>query len=619
MSTLKIMRGDTLELPLGAVTEVIPFLATRGAGKSFAAADFAEELYAHSLQFVVVDPMGVYWGLRSSRDGSKAGLAVTILGGERGDVPLEPTSGRLIADVVVDTGQSFVLDLSLFDSKADQVKFMEAFCERLFYRKGPIDKRTPVMLIVDEADEFAPQKPEKNETRMLGHMIRLAKRGRTRGIGLMPLTQRSAEFHKGILDLASAVVFMRTAGPRDRDAIKKWLAGSAPELLSLVDTKFPKLETGHALIYSPHWLHLDEPVEVTFRLIRTFDSYRTPEPGEVRPAPSKTAPIDLEALGEQIKATAERAKENDPAELRKRVRDLERELDAQKIATDTLARRRDDLERALEERPAETERVEIPAISDEDLQRILDAIGAVGVVLDVKTRQAQEMLQAVMDDPALAAIADALAKRDLPAAPSRPSPTPQRETPTRPAPPPTRPGPEAAADSGASGGEISIPEPRQKILDALRWFETVGVPAPKKVVIAAVAGVSAKSSGFRNNVSGLSAAGLVTYPIPGRVALTETGRAQALEPAYAGTAQDLQQAVFRMVSNPQADLLRVLIDAYPEPVDRETLAARADVSVLSSSFRNNVSRLSSFEMLTYPEPGLVRASDLLFLKDQAGG
>lgn len=357
MSGLKVTRGDTLELPLSAVTEVISFLATRGAGKSFAGADFAEEFYAASLQFVVVDPMGVYWGLRSSLNGTKAGLGVVVLGGERGDVPLEPTSGRLIADVVVDTGQSFVLDLSLFDSKSDQVKFMEAFCERIFYRKGPIEARTPMMIIVDEADEFAPQKPAPDETRMLGHMIRLAKRGRTRGIGLMPLTQRSAEFNKGILDLSSAVVFMRTAGPRDREAIKKWLAGSAPELLNLVEALFPKLETGHALIYSPHWLRLDEPVEVQFRMIRTFDSYKTPEPGEARPAPAKTAPIDLAVLGEQIAATVERAKESDPKELRKRISELERQLAAKPSADDGQIERLQAHIAELEAR--EPERIEV--------------------------------------------------------------------------------------------------------------------------------------------------------------------------------------------------------------------------------------------------------------------
>lgn len=623
---LKIFKGGTnaavpLELPCSAATEVITFLATRGAGKSFAAADIAEEVYAAAIQFVVVDPMGVFWGLRSSRDGSKPGLGVIILGGERGDVPLEPTSGTLIADVVVDTGQSFVLDLSLFDSKADQVKFMSAFCERIFYRKGPIEKRTPLMIIVDEADEFAPQKPEKNETVMLSHMIRLAKRGRTRGIGLVPLTQRSAEFHKGILDLSSAVVFMRTAGPRDRKAIKDWLKGSAPELIELVDQRFPKLDTGSGLVYSPHWLKLEEPLEVKFRLINTYDSYKTPEPGEERQAPAKTAAIDLAALGEQIAATVERAKENDPAELRKRIRDLE-----QQLKTSNTPRARDEafgqikaeLEQEvadLKEQLAERAPVELSAEQEAELKRLIERWEEVGGLPEQIIAMAEtfrEHVRALANNPTLVTIAELLSN-GRPAAPPRLNTTTQRET--RPAPPP-RPGPEAAKTNGVSGGaNSSVSQPQQKLLDALAWFEAVGVPAPRKSPLAAVAGVSSKSSGFRANISALSGLGLVSYPQPGHVALTEEGRGVARPPAYMGTPAELQEAVYRTVSGPQADLLRVLVAAYPDPVDRETLAERAGVSANSSGFRANVSKLSGFETITYPAPGYVRAADLLFLGD----
>src|SRR5262245_29535708 len=76
-----------LSLPAQAVTETFGLLAVRGAGKSNAARVMAEEMFAAGLPFVAVDPVGSWYGLRSSRDGKRPGLAVPIFGGKHGDVP----------------------------------------------------------------------------------------------------------------------------------------------------------------------------------------------------------------------------------------------------------------------------------------------------------------------------------------------------------------------------------------------------------------------------------------------------------------------------------------------------------------------------------------------------
>jgi hypothetical protein len=81
----------------------------------------------------------------------------------------------------------------------------------------------------------------------------------------------------------------------------------------------PSLETGEAWVWTPE-RGLLERVQV--RKARTFDSSQTPKPGETAIV-ANVKPIDVDALGAAIKATVERAKENDPAELRKRIRELE--------------------------------------------------------------------------------------------------------------------------------------------------------------------------------------------------------------------------------------------------------------------------------------------------------
>jgi hypothetical protein len=69
-----------------------------------------------------------------------------------------------------------------------------------------------------------------------------------------------------------------------------------------------------------------------------------------------------------------------------------------------------------------------------------------------------------------------------------------------------------------------------------------------------------------------------------------------------------------VLTNPQAALLQVLHDAYPEPVDRAALAEAVNVSPGSSGFDNNLGALRSAGMVNYPAPKTVRAADWLFLE-----
>ena len=65
---------------------------------------------------------------------------------------------------------------------------------------------------------------------------------------------------------------------------------------------------------------------VEIRRSRTFDSSATPKVGEVRRQPARMAEVDLTALGEQIAATAEKAKADDPKTLRAEIAQLKKEL-----------------------------------------------------------------------------------------------------------------------------------------------------------------------------------------------------------------------------------------------------------------------------------------------------
>ena len=319
--TLRLSEG--LSLPLDAATETFGILARRGAGKTYAAAVLAEELIKAGAPVVILDPVGAWWGLRASADGKRSGLPVIIAGGEHGDVPLQPTTGRVIADLVVDDPRPLILDLSDFESNAAQDRFVADFAEHLYRRKS--QRRTPLHLIFDEADSFAPQRPMPGQARMLGAIEALVRRGRQRGIGATFITQRPAVLNKNVLTQIEVLIVLQLTAPQDRAAIEDWVRGhgtreECDELLQ----SLASLQRGQAWFWSPSRYDLFKLVQIRKRT--TFDSSKTPAVGESLIQPRNLAPVDFALLRQQLEATVEAVNQNDPAQLRAQIAMLQSQL-----------------------------------------------------------------------------------------------------------------------------------------------------------------------------------------------------------------------------------------------------------------------------------------------------
>lgn len=175
MTEHQLQIADDLNLPLDAVTQKFGFFAQSGAGKTYAATKFAELLLTVGAQIIALDPVGVWWGLRVAADGQHPGFPIPVLGGEHGDIPLEPHAGALVADLLVDEGVSAVLDIAEFELP-DHKRFVRDFAERFFQRKKT--RRTPVHLFIEEVQTIASLNPDKYETTMLNRVERLCRIGR---------------------------------------------------------------------------------------------------------------------------------------------------------------------------------------------------------------------------------------------------------------------------------------------------------------------------------------------------------------------------------------------------------------------------------------------------------
>lgn len=311
---MKLKISEDIELPLDAVTQTMAIVARKRVGKTYTASVIAEEFIEHKIPIVVLDPTGVWWGLRSSASGKREGYPVVIIGGAHADVPLEETAGDVIADLVVDHPGYYVIDFSQIESDSAIHRFATAFAKRFYFRKE--QHRFPVHLFIDEADVFIPQNPFKEENYMLHAFDVIVRRGGVRGIGVTMITQRPAVLNKNVLTQAETLIALQISGSQDVDAIEHWirLHGSKEEKQKFLST-VATLQKGVAWLWSPSWLQTFKQIHIRERT--TFNSSATPKAGEEAIVPTKLAPVDIMRLGEKIKATIEHQKENEPAELKK--------------------------------------------------------------------------------------------------------------------------------------------------------------------------------------------------------------------------------------------------------------------------------------------------------------
>lgn len=281
--SLKI--SSTLSLPRDSSTWVLAFLAKRGAGKTYSAADLAEEMVKAKIPIVVIDGMGIWWGLRVNKDQKTDGLPVVVFGGEHQDLPLSPDTAPKLARAITESNIHAVLDLSGF-SKGTAKKIVGSFLDEL-YKINRMERH----VFIEEADLWAPQRtigPE--EAVCLGAVSNFVRRGGNHNLGCTLITQRSAVLNKDVLTQADCLVILRTLAPQDKKAIQLWVE----EMTDQDKTKLSKwydslkeLENGEAWIWHPEAPSIYKKIHFrereTFHATREF--IRTSQAGSIKLMP----------------------------------------------------------------------------------------------------------------------------------------------------------------------------------------------------------------------------------------------------------------------------------------------------------------------------------------------
>lgn len=558
-----------LPLPSAALKQHVIGLGKTGSGKSSKLRLIVEALLDDGQPVTIVDPKGDWWGIKSSSDGKHAGYPMVIFGGAHADVPLNAQAGGQVAELVATGNRPSLIDLRSW-TVGERTRFFIDFASSLFRHS-----RGHRYLVIDEVHNFAPKGKvlDVEAGKCLYWANRLASEGRGLGITIIAASQRPQKVHNDLLTSCETLIAGRVIHKADRDAIKDWIDGCAdPEKGKQVLSELAGMQRSEAWVWSPE---IDfGPKRIDFPMFKTYDSFK---PQEYRSGPLKGwAEVNLEEVKAKFSAVIEEAKANDPAELRKRIAQLQSE-----------ARKKPDAGPSpewLKEYEGAHARDTAAAFED-GRQRIMQKVG-----VHISKLQAQ-----------LSELASLVAKTD-PTPPSFPIRRPPLQKP--PAQERTR------VTSTTTNG---LPGPQQRILDAIAWWEVVGLDKPTRVQVAVAAKYGPEGGAFSNPLGALRTSGLIDYPSPGVVSLTAEGKTLAAQPKVAPTTQELHARIMSILDGPRRRILQPLLDAYPEEMSREDLAAAANYEPVGGAFSNPLGSLRTLGLIDYPKPGHVVALPILFV------
>ncbi len=564
-------------LPMAAVTQKFACLGISGSGKTYGAGKFTETLLDAGAQVVVVDTIGNWGqGLRLAADGVKPGIAVPILGGEHGDVPLDGDHGELAAQTVVETLSPLVLDVSDF-TKGELARFVTDFATELLVLKKR--QKSPVMVVWEECQDIVPQVVRGDKARMVGAVEALIKKGRNYGVGTMLISQRAAAVNKDVLNQIETLFAFRQNSKHDRLAVRDWIVSQAIDVENLAD-QLPTLKTGECFCWSPSWLSVLKKIK--FGKKRTFDASRTPDAGDYV-TPGKLAPVNLDAFKAKMSQAIATAKADDPKALRARIAELEHQLTTEQGAHDMTKVAFE----AFVETPPAAEPVEVLVFDGEAFEglrrRSADKIEL--VIQQLQSAQAH-LDRDLGDYRELVLRARVVGSPTSTSAPVVTKPKPAERPPiSQPTSAHSRP-----VTKGAGG---SLSKCARAILTALVQH---GRPTLTLVQAAIIAEYASDSGGVRNAAGELRTAGLVTGsndaldPLP-------AGRAAVADVPKLPRGKALAELWYAKLGKAESSILKHVVDRHPKPVALVDAAEACGYAPDSGGVRNAAGKLRTLMLV----------------------
>ncbi|KKN95564.1 hypothetical protein LCGC14_0174320 [marine sediment metagenome] len=227
------------------IGKLAAILGMTGSGKSNTAARVIEQILDLKIGLTILDIEGEYWGLQEKYE-------VLIVGNsKKATVKIdEETFEKMassLAEKVLTENIPLIIDLSGWSDKKWDLGLIEYFSS-LFTIAQKV--RRPHIILIEEAQEFVPQSISSDLKEVL---VRVAKRGRKRGLFTILASQRSPDVDKKLLSQCEVVFCHRVSHPTDLDVYYKLIPLERKEIknrvIGLDDGQcFLKLKSGTTVV-----------------------------------------------------------------------------------------------------------------------------------------------------------------------------------------------------------------------------------------------------------------------------------------------------------------------------------------------------------------------------------
>lgn len=276
-----------------------------GAGKSNTASVVIEELLDRGFPVMIVDTDGEYWGLKEEYEILHVGAD------EECDLQVGAEHAPKLAELALGENVPIILDVSGYLDAEDANALVRETARELFQREKKLKK--PFLLLVEEIQEYVPEGAGLDETGQM--LVRVAKRGRKRGLGLTGMSQRPADVKKDFITQCDWMVWHRLTWDNDVSVVRRVVGSDYADDVQ-------DLDDGQGFLTADF---LDEDVlTVQVRRKHTFDAGATPDLGDFERPDLKSVSGELVGELEEISEREERRQDR-IAELERRVEELQAE------------------------------------------------------------------------------------------------------------------------------------------------------------------------------------------------------------------------------------------------------------------------------------------------------
>jgi hypothetical protein len=305
--------GTPVDLPVVELLTGRGFVTGKsGSGKSNSASVVAENLLDNGFGLLIVDIDGEYYGLKEEYEILHAGAD------EECDIQVGVDHAEKLASLALEQNVPVILDISSFLDEEEARELLTNVARHLFAKAKK--QKQPFLMLVEEVHEYIPQQGSVGECGKM--LIKISKRGRKHGLGIVGVSQRPADVKKDFITQCDWLVWHRLTWNNDTKVVRRILDG---DYASAVED----LDDGEAFL-TTDWS--EDVRRVQFHRKKTFDAGATPGLDDFERPELKSVSDDLVSELESI-SEENRQREDRIAELREeldrknsRIAELESEL-----------------------------------------------------------------------------------------------------------------------------------------------------------------------------------------------------------------------------------------------------------------------------------------------------